>query len=1319
MNPQGPPDPTRPPLPPLPPLPGSGGDDDAAPTQRGARSSDVAQPTVPRTRVQRSISQPPRAPVVDGEALGRFALREVLGKGGMGVVRLAHDPELGRPLAIKFLQSGSDDAVAQFLEEAQITAQLEHPNIVPVHDLGRDANGRPWISMKRIAGESLDKVIDGWRRSRPGALQEDDHARILGIFGKACDAVAFAHSRGVVHRDIKPHNIMVGEYGEVLLVDWGLARPLDQPADRAGRGGSGITAPVRSTRREQGGDHTLDGEVFGTPAYMPPEQARGQVDRIDERSDIFALGGVLYHMLTLQQPYQARTVAETLIQAARHHLTPPRRRAPALRIPKELQAIVLKAMAASPDDRYATVRDLQDDLIAWQSHRKTSAWTAGPIERALKFARRNRAAVFTGSLAAVALVVATVVFILSLMDARDRAESAAQRAIDAQVVADQQAERARAAEQDARLKAEAASIAADAATTARHEAEVNLADGMVDQGNAMLLAGRRLSGLHLLYEARQQAMRIGHSTAGADWSLVDAMRTDPVEFVACRPHAGDPRIVSVAGTSDGRIVVSVAADGTIAITDMVLGKVLHRPARLPGKRDNAMVMLPDESAIVVSDEIGTLACINLADGTDRYRVSTRGEMDELTVTPDGELLLTISGAAVKVWSARNGTPVHTFVFPTGALTIGVSPDSHRALVSLVGGSIRELDLQRLATVRTARPWPNIEAFSLAWSPDGGTVLCGMSQGTVLTLDAATLALRWSIKIHSSEVFCSGVFPGGYLGWASAHYPTIFELSTGRVVRSMPGAGSVTAQTAQGYRLVTSTNGGEVALWDVFPAECALVEWPAHDGGIVGQEISPDGRLLATIGGDRRLTMHDMASGMLVARIPLSAKAQDICFVSNQRLLVVEHDGALSVWTADKPDQLTPTPTSIRSTHLDAAVAPDGHHLAIAGSGGAMLIDLDTGDQLRLDTGREFIYRAVFSPDGRFVVTASSDRNACVFDATTGERIHRLGQHLGHVMSVAISPDSKLLATGSGDTSIVVWKLAEGEMIQRIHGHSGWVLALQFLGNDRLVSSDSAGQVQINDARSGRLLRACGPYPAPHQLSTDTAGTKIVLGGRDGVVRIWDLRRLVEAQPALDTLRQRADWFLQRGGGREAVELLQRLTDAGEPVRDEERGLACWLAGRDDDAAAAFERIEAEAAREQDVARRQWAWLCRRTVKDRRNFVALWRRWLANGKQLGPGVHRDDLRGPVTYGAASDRAQAYRLELLAGQRVQITMRSDSFRPVAVAQFEDGSQRQGDVPNGDTSRSVIQLDVTRDGPVLLVATTMPDGPVGEYTIEVAIE
>ncbi|MGE0431217.1 MAG: protein kinase [Planctomycetota bacterium] len=345
---------------------------------------------------------------ISSESVRKYRFHDELGRGGLGVVHLAEDMGLRRELAIKVLRDPRDpNAVADFIEEAQITGQLSHPNIVPVYELGQDPQGRPFMAMKLVGGRTMQEICSFVERkkgkSNLAALLRD---RRLELFQKVCDAIGYAHSRGVIHRDIKPENVMVGEFGEVLVMDWGLARPIGVGQQRQ----RVVNTDLRETHRT---DVTMVGDVFGTPAYMAPEQANGHTDAIDERTDIFALGGMLYELLTLQPPYGGRTVDEVLTRARRGKVIPPRRRAPHMEIPRELEAIVMRAMATDPRQRYRKVSDLRDDIDAYLANEPGTAWNDGLLTRLMKWGKRNPGRAMGAVMSAALVLVTGTVFLVA------------------------------------------------------------------------------------------------------------------------------------------------------------------------------------------------------------------------------------------------------------------------------------------------------------------------------------------------------------------------------------------------------------------------------------------------------------------------------------------------------------------------------------------------------------------------------------------------------------------------------------------------------------------------------------------------------------------------------------------------------------------------------------------------------------------------------------------------------------------------------------------------------------------------------------------
>ena len=294
--------------------------------------------TLPDTAIER-LRQAANAPQLSGT---RYRLLEKLGEGGMAGVFRVQDTALNRELALKVISVGdaAGELALRLLQEAHVIAKLEHPGIVPVHDAGTLADGRVFYTMKLVQGQSLDQCAEGGLPER------------LRLFHKICDTVSFAHSRGVLHRDLKPQNIMVGAFGEVLVMDWGLSKLL---------GGSERPAECEQTAGGEARPVTAHGSVLGTPGYMSPEQARGDVTALDHRADIYSLGAVLRFLLA-----NVRAV------------------------PRAVSAIIGKAMKVDPAQRYGSVEELSRDLAHYLDGLPVSAYPESPLRRLWRWAGKNR-----------------------------------------------------------------------------------------------------------------------------------------------------------------------------------------------------------------------------------------------------------------------------------------------------------------------------------------------------------------------------------------------------------------------------------------------------------------------------------------------------------------------------------------------------------------------------------------------------------------------------------------------------------------------------------------------------------------------------------------------------------------------------------------------------------------------------------------------------------------------------------------------------------------------------------------------------------------
>ena len=311
------------------------------------------QPTLVKPDAMRRMAEVDATEADPLPDLGDLEVRRELGRGGMGRVLEVRDPQLRRVVAAKVLkdpQELDEVRLARFVAEAQVTSQLEHPGIVPVHEMGFAPDGRLFFTMKKVAGASLRQVIVALRKGERGTRDRWSRHRLLTTFVQICNAMAYAHSRGVLHRDLKPDNIMVGAFGEVLVMDWGVARLIGDATERT---------------RDEGIDRvavqqTMDGTTIGTPGYMSPEQSMGLLHELDPRSDVWSLGAILYEMLTWRPAYTGATMLARIYASISGPPTDPRERAPHLCIPDEIAEVCLRALATERERRFAGAQALAD-----------------------------------------------------------------------------------------------------------------------------------------------------------------------------------------------------------------------------------------------------------------------------------------------------------------------------------------------------------------------------------------------------------------------------------------------------------------------------------------------------------------------------------------------------------------------------------------------------------------------------------------------------------------------------------------------------------------------------------------------------------------------------------------------------------------------------------------------------------------------------------------------------------------------------------------------------------------------------------------------
>ena len=1044
----------------------------------------------------------------------RYELVGEHARGGLGRIVRAIDRRLGRTVAVKELLKQSDHTESLFLREALITARLQHPGIVPVHEAGRWPGGSPFYVMKLVQGRTLKEIIA-------------DHATLSSRLSllphviAVADAIGYAHSEHVIHRDLKPANVVIGAFGETVVVDWGLAR-------------DGTETPTLAASKE----------VIGTPAYMAPEQARAE--DVDARADVYALGCMLYEVLAGVPPYAGTTpqqIVDSVIAG------PPAPLCSVMAgVPSDLEAIVAKAMARDPKDRSPEGSALADDLRRFHTGQLVRAHTYGTMALLRRWVTRHRGTVAMASVGLIALSITGAISVQRIVNERNRARSEEVHATAARAAAEQRQFELTRVEATSSLRNDPTAAvawlkaypnaAADTPDLAGERAAV-LADATA-QGVARHVLRQR----EWVFDATFSPDGRELLTASADGVLrAYDVATGHAREIGRQPHA----IQTATYSPDGRWVVTGGALGDVRVWPRAGGD-----ARLVAQGNGAMVervrWSPDSASVLVERARRPPEIMPIADSstTGHTVIALPGDVSTVAIAQDdwrrlayvsasGDVTVRIAGSERRV--ARLGQHIAALAIDNAGTQVIAHDGTTLWRIAIAADGSASSPLA-LATTAVAPTW-------LTFSSDGKQIAVGGDSHDIVVVDIGSKTSH-VLRGHTDAVYGAEFSHDGtrLLSASDDSTARLWELPTGdsrvllghdddvyrahfspdeswvatasldrsariwpahiiasRVLGPAPGAIMKMKLSADDRTLVT-TGPGFATRWQLDAGLQTVVQAPAHatQSDEYIPSISADGDMLAIRRDDHAIEVV-RADG---TRVMLRGHAATITgggiTDDHQHMFTSSNDGTLRKWNlADGAGTVvftSPTPiVAMALSRSGRVVFHTGDALAELTDGGSKILATGAAacvDMLAFEVAPSLQQRLVLMRCDGSMALQGSDGNTVEL-AVNGYR----------PVNYHFSPDGTQMVGSMDDRTVRIWDTRSGALLQVLRGHDDLVFDAEFSPDGQRIASASHDRtIRVWELSNGRSHVLRGHWASVDAVAWTHDGTHIVSGSRDGTVRIW-------------------------------------------------------------------------------------------------------------------------------------------------------------------------------------------------------------------------